>query len=394
MELEVASPLADARIAPLLDAAFQRPGAESSIAAEHARHYPEFDPGLSLVATENGAAIGYALFYPRTFRLSGAFVRCAVLAPLGVHPNHQRRGVGRFLVRAGLAALRDRGVRAAVVLGASEYYSAFGYESAFNVYTTRAHAHALPEEGDTSSWRGLASADLTQLCAIQETSYARSDGTERRFPAPFEWESRGREAHTLVHARGEAVDAWLRFRVRSDVEIAECGARDAAGVDAILRFGRRLLREHRRGTLLAHVPPPHPVARALFDRGATREANRLAGAAQLAVLDAAGFFADTAPRWLSALDSARVTSASFAVGARTWKLTSDGARLTVAESRDAQHHLDAPAGWSSALVTGQRDHVDLSRAGLDTRHERLACALFPGGAPQWTYGPVFDLAEE
>jgi predicted N-acetyltransferase YhbS len=397
MQLEVATPLADARIGPLLDAAFQRPGSESLLAAELARHYPDYDPGLSLVATENGAALGYALFFPRTFRLSGAFVRCGVLAPLGVHPGHQRRGIGRFLVRAGLAALKDRGVRAAVVLGASEYYGAFGWESAFNVYTSRAPVQLLPDEGDTSSWRGLAGSDLGELCAIQSADYARCDGTELRRAAPIDWESRGAEAHTLVLERSGRVAAWLRFRVRGDVELAECGARDASGRDAILRCARRLLREHRRGTLLAHLPPPHPVARALFERGATSEANRLAGAAQLAVLDAPAFFADTHARWLAALDEARAPSASFAVGGRTWRIAAIGARLDVSEGRDERHHVDVPAGWSSALITGQRDFLDLARANTDLSDppvDRLARALFPGGAPQWTYAPVFDVVDE
>lgn len=397
MLLEVATPLADARIGPLLDAAFQRPASESLLAAELARHYPAYDPGLSLVASEDGAALGYALFFPRTFRLSGAFVRCGVLAPLGVHPNHQRRGIGRFLVRTGLAALKDRGLRAAVVLGASEYYGAFGFESAFDVHTVRAPVQLLPEEGDTASWRGLAGPDLAALCVIQATNYAQCDGTEERHAAPIDWESRGRDAHTLVHETDGRVDAWLRFRVRGDVEIAECGARDTAGCDAILRCARRLLREHRRGTLLAHLPPTHPVARALFACGATCETNRCGGAAQLAVLDAPAFFADTQARWLAALDEARVPSASFAVAGRTWRLTARGTHLDVLEGRDERHHVEVPAGWSSALITGQRDHLDLARASsgrFDPPQDRLARALFPGGAPQWSYAPVFDVVDE
>lgn len=397
MLLEVVTPLADARIGPLLDAAFQRPAAESLLALEFARHHPAYDPGLSLVASEDGVAVGYALFVPRTFRLSGAFVRCAVLAPLGVHPNHQRRGIGRFLVRTGLGALKDRGLRAAVVLGASEYYGAFGWESAFDVHAVRAPVQVLPDEGDTSGWRGLAGSDLATLCAIQAANYAECDGTEQRFAAPLDWESRGREAHTLVHERARGVDAWLRFRVRSEVEIAECGARDAAGLEAILRCARRLLREHRRGTLIAHLPPPHPAARALFERGATCETNRCGGAAQLVVLDPPAFFGDTRERWLAALDEARVPSASFAVAGRTWRLAARGAELDVAEGRDARHHVEVPAGWSASLITGQRNHLDLARATsvrVDPPRDRLARALFPGGAPQWTYAPVFDVVDE
>ena len=89
---------------------------------------------ISLVATVSGAAVGHILFTPVT--LDGASAgRVAGLAPMAVLPAHQRTGVGTHLVRAGLAACREQGYRAVVVVGHPEYYPRFGF--------TPAHTYGL-----------------------------------------------------------------------------------------------------------------------------------------------------------------------------------------------------------------------------------------------------------
>ncbi|NYI05095.1 putative N-acetyltransferase YhbS [Allostreptomyces psammosilenae] len=84
-------------------------------------------PGLSWVAeAADGTVVGYALL-----------TRCRVddspalaLAPVAVHPDHQRRGVGDAVVRAALAAARTRGEPLVLVLGHPEYYPRFGFTPA------------------------------------------------------------------------------------------------------------------------------------------------------------------------------------------------------------------------------------------------------------------------
>jgi putative acetyltransferase len=85
---------------------------------------------LSLVAEVQGAIVGHIAFSP--VRISGpAAERAAVgLAPMAVLPEHQRRGIGSRLVRAGLEALRDAGHGAVVVLGHPHYYPRFGFAPA------------------------------------------------------------------------------------------------------------------------------------------------------------------------------------------------------------------------------------------------------------------------
>lgn len=49
------------------------------------------------------------------------------LAPMAVAPEHQRKGIGSALVRAGLEQCKQLGVGAVVVVGHPEYYLRFGF---------------------------------------------------------------------------------------------------------------------------------------------------------------------------------------------------------------------------------------------------------------------------
>jgi len=76
-----------------------------------------------------GTIVGHVLF--SLLPLSGGeeAVAAAALAPLAVHPDQQRRGVGAALVREGLARLEARQLPAVVVLGDPDYYQRFGFRA-------------------------------------------------------------------------------------------------------------------------------------------------------------------------------------------------------------------------------------------------------------------------
>ncbi|AXK39113.1 GNAT family N-acetyltransferase [Crenobacter cavernae] len=80
---------------------------------------------LGLVAEEGGEVIGYIAFSPVT--VAGEKCGWYGLAPLAVRPDRQRRDVGRSLVKAGLAALRETGAAGCVLLGDPDYYGRFGF---------------------------------------------------------------------------------------------------------------------------------------------------------------------------------------------------------------------------------------------------------------------------
>lgn len=83
-------------------------------------------PIVSLVAERDGGIVGHILFSPVTVR-GKPEPSMMGLAPMAVMPEHQRKGIGSELVRAGLAECRKRGVAAVAVLGHPGYYPRFGF---------------------------------------------------------------------------------------------------------------------------------------------------------------------------------------------------------------------------------------------------------------------------
>jgi putative acetyltransferase len=88
---------------------------------------------VSLVAAAepDGRVVGHLLFSP--VQIGGRASdppKMVGLAPVGVLPEYQGRGIGSRLIREGLDACREAGYGAAVVLGEPGYYSRFGFERA------------------------------------------------------------------------------------------------------------------------------------------------------------------------------------------------------------------------------------------------------------------------
>jgi predicted N-acetyltransferase YhbS len=88
--------------------------------------------GLSYVSTDTAdTPVGYALLT----RCHIDVVPALCLAPVAVHPAHQRTGAGGAAIRAVLDAARERGERFVTVLGHPDYYPRFGFD--------RASAHGI-----------------------------------------------------------------------------------------------------------------------------------------------------------------------------------------------------------------------------------------------------------
>jgi putative acetyltransferase len=81
----------------------------------------------SLVAELDGRVVGHIAFSPVT--ISDDTLSWYGLGPVSVLPEHQRKGIGKALVKEGLARLRDVNAHGCCLVGHPDYYRKFGFKN-------------------------------------------------------------------------------------------------------------------------------------------------------------------------------------------------------------------------------------------------------------------------
>jgi putative acetyltransferase len=85
---------------------------------------------VALVAVSDSHILGHIMFSPIVVAQAPKDFRGIGLAPLGVLPEFQNKGIGSMLVHAGLHGCRQADYDAVVVLGHTRYYPRFGFSRA------------------------------------------------------------------------------------------------------------------------------------------------------------------------------------------------------------------------------------------------------------------------
>lgn len=82
---------------------------------------------VSLVAEVGGQVVGHIAFSPVT--MSDGTRDWYGLGPVSVLPAYQRQGIGKALIREGLARLKQRNARGCCLVGHPDYYPQFGFRN-------------------------------------------------------------------------------------------------------------------------------------------------------------------------------------------------------------------------------------------------------------------------
>jgi putative acetyltransferase len=128
-----------AEIADVVRAAFaQRYGSGDGEVALIAALRADGDVVVEMVALEEGEIVGHVLF--SRMMADPAACRIAALAPVAVRTDRQGQGIGDALIRAGLAACREKGIGAVIVLGDPPYYRRFGFDPALAAHLASPYA--------------------------------------------------------------------------------------------------------------------------------------------------------------------------------------------------------------------------------------------------------------
>lgn len=118
MFIRPVTPKDKVEIPNLVEAAFGRH--DEAVLVEELRQSGDIE--IELVATDRDALIGH-IVYSRLLSPDG----CLALAPLSVHPDWQKRGIGSALIKKANEAVEEAEWTAAFVLGNPAYYGRFGY---------------------------------------------------------------------------------------------------------------------------------------------------------------------------------------------------------------------------------------------------------------------------
>jgi predicted N-acetyltransferase YhbS len=200
------------------------------------RNRPRFDPELSLVAEVGGRVVGHALFSPYHVQVLGESVPVVNLAPIAVHPEYQKQGIGGRLIEAGHELARARGYQFSLLIGHPTYYPRLGYKvraygnSSLKLPTTSDAFASLLAERVSLEVRGPEVGDVPSLHALwlreeRLVDFSLDPGTEL-----LDWLSPSPLVETLVFLRDEQVVGYVRARtdkpgavlvfLASDAEVA------------------------------------------------------------------------------------------------------------------------------------------------------------------------------
>ncbi|MTH95587.1 GNAT family N-acetyltransferase [Roseibium sp. RKSG952] len=100
--------------------------AEGDDIAQLARDFLDQADTISISAKRDGKIAGNVMFTPFVFR-DHPETKCYLLAPCGVSPEYQGRGVGKELMETSIEHLRSIGADAVFVLGVPTFYPRYEF---------------------------------------------------------------------------------------------------------------------------------------------------------------------------------------------------------------------------------------------------------------------------
>lgn len=114
-----------------------RPGCSEHLVINKLRQSDSFIKDLDYVLIEDNKIVGN-IVYSKMFTGSEGKMSNEVIAfgPISVHPDFQRKGLGKKMIEYTLDKAKDLGYKAVLITGNNNYYNPLGFESAsrYNIY--------------------------------------------------------------------------------------------------------------------------------------------------------------------------------------------------------------------------------------------------------------------
>jgi putative acetyltransferase len=105
------------------------PGCDEHYLVHLMHGHPDLLPALCFVAELDGHIVGNIMTTRSRLEAGDRVLPCLTFGPLSVHPDHQRRGIGRMLTERLCVAARDQGEVAIVIYGDPHNYVGAGFKN-------------------------------------------------------------------------------------------------------------------------------------------------------------------------------------------------------------------------------------------------------------------------
>jgi putative acetyltransferase len=221
---------------------------EEAVIVALLRQRPSYTPEFSLVAEEKGRVLGHALFSPCQVVYAGALRRMIILAPLAVHPDAQKQGIGGTLIREGHRLAQEKGFDAAMLLGHPTYYPRFGYQThVFGMSALALTRSDLPE--NQLETRPVLPTDIPELMALWDTEEGAVNFAMRPDAHFVDWLSPNPNMKIEVYLRDSEIVGYSRSK-ETDVRVFLAKNPEAA----------RMMARHLAGESETIVLPLHPAS--------------------------------------------------------------------------------------------------------------------------------------
>ena len=222
----------------------------------------DYDPDLVFVAESEGKIVGHALYYPYHIRVGGETLRAVSLAPIAVHPDYQKQGIGQMLMAVGHQRAAAKGHAFAFLLGHPSYYPRVGYQTGmFGLCRLEIEAAQIDGTAENVRERLIQPADIPALAAMWHDWF--DDVDLALFPGNslMDWVSHAAHIQSYVIERNGELIGYLRYHRDNPANVNMFLAKDGDASRLLLAHLRDKLdgREEQQIRL-----PLHPNSRAVM----------------------------------------------------------------------------------------------------------------------------------
>ena len=106
------------------------PGCSEHYILHILRNDKAFVPELCYVYEQDGKLVGNIVYALGHIDHEGTPIQVLLFGPISVHPDYQKKGIGKELIQYTLEKAKEMGYPAVFITGSPEYYHRFGFESA------------------------------------------------------------------------------------------------------------------------------------------------------------------------------------------------------------------------------------------------------------------------